>query len=66
MLDSFDLKFVVGGEETPIRFEAAAANIGWNKLGDFSVSEAHVRLEVGTRSNGEIVVTDATRWLPAD
>lgn len=57
------MRLVVGETETPVDFDAGAAEPGWNKLGEFEVGAARdARLEVSTRTAGEMVIADAIRW----
>ena len=59
---SFDLKIVANGEETPVEFDAGAAAIGWNNLGEFSLPAGEVSLLVSNETSGSLVVADAVRW----
>jgi len=54
-----------GGQETTIRFDAGAAEVGWNKIGEFDLGDGDVRLFVTNRTDGEVVVADAIRWTRA-
>lgn len=63
---NFDLKIVANGEETPVEFDAAAAAIGWNDLGEFSLPAGEVSLVVSNRTSGSLVVADAVRWRPVE
>ena len=47
---------------TRIAFDAGAAEVGWNKVGDFDLDGGDVRLVVTNRTDGEVVVADAIRW----
>ena len=62
----FDLKIVADGHETPVEFDAGAASIGWNDLGEFSLPAGEVSLEVSNETDGSIVVADAVRWRPVE
>lgn len=63
---TLDLKIVADGEETPVEFDAAAASIGWNDLGEFSLPAGEVSLLVSNRTSGSRVVADAVRWRPVE
>ena len=63
---TFDLKIVANGEETPVEFDAAAASIGWNDLGEFSLPAGEVSLVVSDVTSGSLVVADAVRWRPVE
>ena len=79
LLGSMDLKLVVGAlpgrpgepsdspvEEWTIDFDAALAEPGWNKLGEFEVPGGEIRLVISNRSSGVAVVADAIRWRRVD
>ena len=61
-LGSYDLTLTAGGEERPLEFDAAAAETGWNTLGEFNLSEGEARLEVSDQTSGRLVIADAIRW----
>ena len=63
---SLDLKIVANGEETPVEFDAGAAAIGWNDLGEFSLPAGEVSLVVSNETSGSLVVADAVRWRPVE
>lgn len=63
---NFDLKIVANGEETAAEFDAAAAAIGWNDLGEFSLPAGEVSLVVSNETSGSLVVADAVRWRPVE
>ncbi len=64
-LGLFDLAVVAGERAEPVAFDGADAAIGWNRLGEFDLASTQVRVEVSTRTNGDMVLADAVRWLPA-
>ena len=47
-----------------MEFDASAASIGWNDLGEFSLPAGEVSLVVSDRTSGSLVVADAVRWRP--
>ena len=58
---------VVGGVETAVDFDGDAAEPGWNKLGEFEIGiSREARLEVSTRTAGEMVLADAVRWTKVE
>lgn len=65
-LGSMDMRLESGGVETPVAFDAGAAEIGWNKVGEFDLDHRDVRLVVSNRTDGETVVADAIRWRRID
>ncbi|MDE0193146.1 MAG: hypothetical protein OXQ90_17470 [Gammaproteobacteria bacterium] len=65
-LGSYDMTLVADGKRTPTAFDGAAAEAGWNKVGEFEFSSNSVRLEISSRTDGEMVIADAIRWAPLD
>ena len=65
-LGSMDMRLESGGVEIPVAFDAGAAEVGWNKVGEFDLDHRDVRLVVSNRTDGETVVADAIRWRRAD
>ena len=65
-LGSMDMRLESGGVEIPVAFDAGAAEVGWNKVGEFDLDHGDVRLVVSNRTDGETVVADAIRWRRAD
>lgn len=65
-LGSMDIHLESGGVEIPVAFDAGAAEVGWNKVGEYDLEDPSVRLLVSNRTDGEAVVADAIRWLRVD
>lgn len=65
-LGTIDMKLLADGETTPLAFDGAVARTGWNKIGEFEFATTEVRLEVSSRTNGEMVIADAIRWIPLE
>ena len=63
-LGGYDLKLHTGGEVRELEFDAAAAEVGWNRIGDFALAAGEVRLALSNDTAGRLVVADAIRWLP--
>ena len=63
-LGSMAMRLVAGTVETKIDFDAGAAEPGWNKLGEYDIGAGPVRLEISSRTSGQVVVADAVRWVP--
>lgn len=61
-----DMRLESGGVETAIAFDAGAAEIGWNKVGEYDLDHRTVRLVVSHKTDGETVVADAIRWRRID
>lgn len=65
-LGSFSMTLVANGTESPVVFDAATAEVGWNKLGEYTLSTTEARLEISSRTDGEMVIADAIRWVLLD
>ena len=63
-LGRYDLTLRAGGESRALEFDGAAAEGGWNTLGEFDLQAGEARLVVSDRSPGRLVVADAIRWQP--
>ena len=63
---TYDLTLIAGGEERALEFDAAAAETGWNTLGEFDLPRGAARLLLSNRSSGRAVIADAVRWQPLD
>ena len=61
-LGTYDLTLIAGGEERALEFDAAAAETGWNTLGEFDLPKGAARVAVSNRSSGGTVIADAVRW----
>ena len=60
------MTLVDGSKRMPVDFDGSAVDPGWNKIGDFEFASTEVRLEITSRTDGEMVIADAIRWLPLD
>ncbi len=65
-LGTFDMKLVADGERIPIEFDGKVGEVGWNNLGEFEIVSPQVRVMISSRTDGEMVVADAIRWLPVE
>jgi ABC-type transport system involved in multi-copper enzyme maturation permease subunit len=61
---SYDLRLVTDTEIRPLEFDGAAAESGWNTLGDFDLPAGTVRVEVSDAISAGDVIADAIRWRP--
>ena len=62
---SYDLKLVMGDEERAIEFDGSVAGGGWNRLGEFDITDRNVRVVVANQAEtGHSVIADAVRWSP--
>lgn len=60
----YDIAVEFGGERRAVEFDAHAAEVGWNALGEFDLPAGEVRVLVSDRTDGEFVMADAIRWRP--
>ena len=65
-LGTLGMTVIADGQEVEIAYDGASTDIGWNEIDEFEFTSTRVRLEVSNRSDGEMVVADAIRWLPLD
>jgi hypothetical protein len=63
-LGKYDLTLRAGGEARTLEFDGAAAEGGWNTLGEFDLQAGEARVEVSDKSSGRLVVADAIKWQP--
>ncbi len=59
---SYDLKIRAAATELAVEFDASAAEVGWNNLGEFELPAGEVQLVVSNETSGQTVVADAIRW----
>ena len=65
-LGSYDMQLLADGETTPVEFDGAASEVGWNGLGEFELPAGEVSLRVSNETSGALVVVDAVRWRRAE
>ncbi len=53
---------IAESEERSIEFDGAAAEEGWNTLGEFDLSKGEAKVVMSDRTSGLIVIADAVRW----
>lgn len=64
---SYDLKLVMGAEKRAIEFDGSVAGGGWNRLGEFDITDRNVRVVVANQAEtGHSVIADAVRWTPVE
>ena len=63
-LGTLEMTVIADGREVEIVYDGASAGVGWNMIDEFELISTNVRLEVSNRTDGEMVVADAVRWLP--
>ncbi len=65
-LRRYRMLVVAEDRATPVAFNAAGAQPGWNDLGEFQLPAGDARLLVSGETAGTSVIADAIRWLHAD
>lgn len=65
-LGTYDVTLRVDGEARDVEFDGAAAEAGWNTLGEFDLGAGEVRVEISDQTSGQLVVADAIRWQPGE
>ena len=65
-LGTLAMTVVADGREVEFAYDGATADIGWNEVDEFEFVTTNVRLEVSNRTDGEMVIADAIRWVPVD
>lgn len=63
-LGTLAMTVIADGREVEIAYDGASADIGWNEVGKFEFVTTKVRVEVSNRTDGEMVIADAIRWIP--
>jgi ABC-type transport system involved in multi-copper enzyme maturation permease subunit len=51
------------GRQT-VSYDAKAANVGWNRVGEYPLPAGEVRVELSSQTDGRMVVADAISWSP--
>ena len=65
-LGTLAMTAIADGQEAEIAYDGASAEVGWNTIDEFVFISPNVRLEVSNRTDGEMVIADAIRWVPLD
>ena len=65
-LGSVNMALVADGKTVDIDFDGTGAEAGWNKVGEYDFASTAVRLEMSSRTDGEMVIADAIRWVPLE
>jgi len=60
----YNLVLAIGPDREEIGFDAAGAEEGWNRIGEYELAAGEVRVELSSASDGRAVFADAIRWLP--
>lgn len=60
------MRLVADGKTTPLPFDGEVAEVGWNKIDEFEFTATEVRVEISSKTDGEMVIADAIRWVPLD
>ena len=56
---SYDMRIVAAGGETAVEFDGTAAELGWNRIGDYDLPAGEVRVVVSNQTSGDYCVADA-------
>ena len=65
-LGTLAMTVIADGREVEIAYDGTSADVGWNEVDEFEFVSTNVRLEVSNRTDGEMVIADAIRWIPLD
>lgn len=65
-LGTLGMTVIAGSQEVEIAYHGASADIGWNTIDEFEFISTNVRLVVSNRTDGEMVIADAIRWVSLD
>ena len=64
---AYDLTLVMGDDERAIEFDGSVASGGWNRLGEFDITDRNVQVVVANQAEtGHSVIADAVRWAPVE
>jgi hypothetical protein len=62
---AWHLELVSPGGKQEVSFDSVAAAGGWNLIGTYDLPAGELRVELGNRTDGQLVVADAIRLQPA-
>lgn len=65
-LGTLAMTVIADGREVEVAYDGASADVGWNEIDDFEFASTEVRLEISSKTDGEMVIADAIRWVPLD
>ena len=65
-LGNVAMTVIADGREVEIAYDGTSADVGWNQIGKFDFVSTNIRVEVSNRTDGEMVIADAIRWIPLD
>ena len=54
------------GKKHEVTFDSKTAQIGWNVVGQFDITEGDTTVTISNKTDGDFVVADAIRWTPAN
>ncbi len=61
---TWQLTIVSDAGRENVGFDARAANLGWNLVGEFELPAGEVRVELSDETDGRMVIADAIGWSP--
>lgn len=65
-LGTLAMTVIADGREVAVAYDGASADVGWNEIDEFEFTTTAVRLEISSKTDGEMVIADAIRWVPLD
>jgi ABC-type transport system involved in multi-copper enzyme maturation permease subunit len=60
----WSLAIVAGDVREAVDFDAGAAKVGWNLVGEYRLPAGEVRVELSDRADGGLIIADAVAWSP--
>lgn len=63
-LGTIDIELRWNGFVKSVPFEGGNAEPGWNSLGRYEIGPGRVTVVISNRTDGDIVLADAVRWIP--
>ena len=66
LLGEYHIWLRTANGDTAIEFDGSGAAGGWNKLGEFHIESPRVSVVVSNRTDGDVVIADAIRWLQSN
>jgi hypothetical protein len=61
---TWQLEIVSESGRERVSYDARAANVGWNRIGEYRLPAGEVRVELSSQTDGRMVVADAISWSP--
>lgn len=61
---TWHLEIVGEGVRELVAYDANAANVGWNRVGEYRLPGGKVSVELSSKTDGIMVIADAISWSP--